>query len=84
MYYSIIMGYKNNSSRALLDISRCYFRDKHDYNESDSTLLNFFLYNVARAHEMGYYIGEKEIHGLTINAQTIRSSGYYLNKMPHE
>ena len=84
MYYSVLMAYKNNSSSAYYDIFRFYNKGAGVYRKSDTTFLNFLLYNMARSNELGYDIGEWEIEGITINKKNIKSSGYYLKKLPHK
>lgn len=83
MFYSIIMAYKNNSPSAHYDIFRFYNRGTGICKKKDTVLLNFILYNLARAHELNYKIGECNIDGIIVDDNIIKKSGYYLNKMPH-
>lgn len=84
MFFSIMMAYKNNSPSAHYDILRFYNRGEGFCKKTDTVFLNFILYNLARAHEMGYTIGSQKVSGIDINEKTIRKSGYYLSKMPKE
>jgi hypothetical protein len=83
MYYSIIMAYKNESVDGYWDIYRFYNRGTGICKKTDTVFFNFILYNIARANELGKDIGECDIDGLIISKKNIKSSGYYLKKLPH-
>ncbi|MCD4665861.1 MAG: hypothetical protein K8R68_11380 [Bacteroidales bacterium] len=80
-FFSKAMALKHNYAKAYYDTYVLYSVFYDIIDENDNTFINYLLFNLAKAHELGYNLPNKlDIRNTTIEKEDIKSSDYYLKR----